>query len=185
MTAIEIQREFWNEWNAEYRECSQWEGSHDQLRVVRRWLQGRPWAPRILEAGCGTGWTVGELLAYGSVVGTDLADEVIERAKQRFPRAEFIAGDFMELEFSGFDVVVCLEVLTHMADQPAFVAKLAQALKPGGELLLGTQNRPVLEHSSKVQPPKPGQLRRWVDRKELRALLAPHFDILEMRTITP
>lgn len=183
-TDIELQRKFWNGWNV-CREHSQGEVSSDQLEVVSGWLGDLGGRPRILEVGCGAGWTVGTLLQFGHVTATDLADEVLERAKKRHPPAEFVAGDFMALQFSGFDVLVCLEVLSHVADQPAFVVKLASALKSGGELILATQNRPVLERSSAVQPAKPGQLRKWVDRAELTELLAPFFDIVEMRTITP
>ncbi len=34
---------------------------------------------RIIEVGCGTGWLVQRMAAYGDVTGTDLADEVIRR----------------------------------------------------------------------------------------------------------
>jgi hypothetical protein len=70
-------------------------------------------------------------------------------------------------------------------DQRAFVTKLHRLLKPGGHLLLSTQNRPVLERFNRIPPPEPGQLRRWVDRAELRDLLTPQFEVLRLTSVTP
>ncbi|HEX7080818.1 MAG TPA: class I SAM-dependent methyltransferase, partial [Gammaproteobacteria bacterium] len=167
---IEFERRFWNEWN-KCREQDQGDVSKDQMEMLHRWLEGRS-GLRILDAGCGSGWTAKALLQYGSVVGTDLADEAITRARARVPEATFIAGDFMKLDLGErFDVVVCLEVLSHVADQQAFIERLAKTLKPGGELLLATQNRRVLERSSHIAPVQPGQRRRWLDRAELLEML--------------
>jgi SAM-dependent methyltransferase len=88
---------------------------------------------RILEVGCGTGWLSARLLDFGEVTATDLADEVIARAQAAHPRVRFLAGDFMTLAAGDdYDVVVCLETLSHFVDQPAFVARLASCLRPGG-----------------------------------------------------
>jgi 2-polyprenyl-3-methyl-5-hydroxy-6-metoxy-1,4-benzoquinol methylase len=112
---------------------------------------------------------------------------VLERAQRRLPNVRFVAGDFMALDFgtATFDVITSLEVLSHVADQPAFMAKLARHLRPGGHLMLATQNRPVLERYNRIPPPGPGQLRRWVDRRELTRLLEREFEILELFSITP
>jgi 2-polyprenyl-3-methyl-5-hydroxy-6-metoxy-1,4-benzoquinol methylase len=123
-------------------------------------------------------------MPFGSVTATDLSDEVLERAQRRFPKATFVSGDFMGLSFGTFDVVVTLEVLSHVADQPSFVRKLASHLRPGGYLMMATQNRPVLEKFNNIPPPKPGHLRRWVDQNELRDLLKPHFEVLELFSVT-
>ena len=51
--------------------------------------------------------------------------------------------------------------------------------------MMATQNRPVLQHYNRIPPPSVGQLRRWVDAKELRELLGTHFDVLEVNSVTP
>ena len=91
----------------------------------------------------------------------------------------------LELEPEQFDVVVTLEVLAHVADQQAFVERIAKLLKPSGLLMLATQNRPVLERFNRIEPPGPGQIRRWVDARELTALLSRSFRILELKSVTP
>lgn len=185
---VERQRRFWNTWNAATRERVVDDVAVRQGEIVGLWLaeQGRDDLD-LIEVGCGAGWLSPQLLQFGRVTATDLADEVIERARRRTPEVQFVAGDFRELEFDdeAFDVVVSLEVLAHVEDQRAFVTKLRRLLKPGGHLLLSTQNRPVLDRLNRIPPPEPGQLRRWVDRTELRNLLTPQFDVLRLISVTP
>lgn len=186
---MSLQRDFWNEWNAEYRESTAiYDTSVRQAQVVEHWLQGLGEGTRnILEVGCGAGWLCPKLSAHGRVTATDLADTVLQRAQQRLPDVTFVPGDFMLLDFGreAFDVIVTLEVLSHVADQTAFLDKLAGHLKPGGHLMMATQNRFVLERYNDISPPRPGQLRRWVDRHELRELLQPRFDVVEIFSVTP
>lgn len=186
--SAENQRVAWNEWNAAYREKRLSEVSIDQRTAVLTWLETLNRTDLdIIEVGCGAGWLCPAIAPFGRVTATDLSDEVLDRARIRFPDVSFVAGDFMTLNFpdEGFDVVITLEVLAHVADQPAFVAKLARLLRPDGLLMLATQNRAVVERMNRTPPPIRGQVRQWVDRDELTTLLAPQFDILEMRTITP
>jgi 2-polyprenyl-3-methyl-5-hydroxy-6-metoxy-1,4-benzoquinol methylase len=182
----DIQRHAWDAWIAEAKRFhALGEVPRDQFAWIEPRLRGRD-GLSILDVGCGDGWACARLVAHGTVVGTDLAPGAIERARERVPGATFIAGDFMTLDLGhDFDLVVTLEVLSHVADQPAFVAKLASHLRSGGELLLATQNGPVLSRTTWVPPSPPGRLRRWVSRDELRALLEPHFIIDEMATLTP
>jgi 2-polyprenyl-3-methyl-5-hydroxy-6-metoxy-1,4-benzoquinol methylase len=185
---IEDQQRWWNHWNGTTRETELGEVSRRQGEVVRQWLADLGSTDLdLLEVGCGAGWLCPDLARFGRVTGTDLSDEVLARAQVRSPDVRYVAGDFMMLDLgrAAFDVVVCLEVLSHIADQPGFVAKMAGHLRPGGHLMLATQNRPVLERYNRIPPPGPGQLRHWVDRDELTALLAPHFEIHSLRTVTP
>lgn len=185
---IELQQAFWDDWNASGREQRLSDISYDQKEVVLGWLGalGRTDLD-IIDVGCGAGWLCPWLKPFGRVTATDLSADVLQRVSQRVPDVEFIAGDFMTLPFPAevYDVVISLEVLAHVADQPAFVARLARLLRPGGLLMLATQNRPVLERYNRIPPPEPGQLRRWVDRNELVQLLDPHFVVREVRQITP
>ncbi|GAA4107893.1 hypothetical protein GCM10022415_00230 [Knoellia locipacati] len=183
---ITAQRSMWNAWNR-VREEQQDEVPLRQAAIVCGWLDdlGRTDLD-ILDVGCGAGWLEQSISRYGQVTATDLADEVLERARLRSPEVTFVAGDFLTLPLpeGSFDVVVSLEVLSHVADQPAFLAKCADLLRPGGTLMLATQNRPVLERLNDVPPPRAGQLRRWVDAHELRALLTPRFVVDELFSVT-
>ncbi len=180
------QRAFWNRWNVS-RETGVGRVSSDQERVIVQWLERLCRRNlHIIEVGCGAGWLCADLIKYGRVVGTDLSDQVLKRAAEHRPSVEFIAGDFLKLDFGArrFDVAVSLETLTHVPDQAGFVRKCADLLKPGGLLLLATQNKTALE-KNQVKPLQPGQYRHWVDHDELADLLREHFEIEELFSITP
>lgn len=186
--SIELQRDYWDAWNASNREQRRSDVSLDQREMVLRWLAalGRTDLD-LIKVGCGAGWLCPSLKPFGRVTATDLSPRVLERASQRVPDVRFVAADFMALDIApaSFDVVVTLEVLSHVADHPAFVAKLNTILRPGGLLMLATQNRPVLERFNDVAAPQPGQLRRWFNKHELETLLDPYFEVQRLQSMTP
>lgn len=186
---IGLQQAFWNEWNSAHRESGVSEISLDQRAVITEWLDrlGRT-NLQILEVGCGVAWLCPWLKPYGQVTATDLSDEVLRRAAGKISGVRFLAGDFMTLDLdpAAYDVVISVEVLSHVADQPAFVKKLAALTAPSGHLMLATQNRDALQAFNNVDELRPGQLRRWVDRAELESLLLEAgFEVCEVRPITP
>ena len=188
METIESQRTFWNTWNAENREARVGEISRRQAETVLEWLAEIDRKDLdIIEVGCGTGWLCPHLTRFGRVTGTDLSDDVLRRAQLRWPDIRFISGDFAALPLAAeaYDVVVSLEVLSHIADQPAFISQMARLLKPGGILLLATQNRPVLSGHCRIPPPQPGQLRNWVDRSELQTLLETRLRVERLQSVSP
>lgn len=107
------------------------------------------------------------------------------RASAFRPHASLPETLELAFEDGSYDVVVALEVLSHVADQRAFVQKIAGHLKSGGYLMLATQNRYVLERFNRIPPPEPGQLRHRVDRRELLRLLQQDFVVLELFSVSP
>jgi 2-polyprenyl-3-methyl-5-hydroxy-6-metoxy-1,4-benzoquinol methylase len=186
IAATSVQQRFWNAWNADHREKPHY-ASLRQAEVVCQWVRSLARTNLdIIEVGCGTGWFCSTLSRFGTVKGTDLSDECLARAARGSPEVTFVPGDFMALDFgqAAYDVVVTLEVLSHVADQSTFIQKVASHLRPGGLLMMATQNRRVLEKFNRIPAPMPGQLRRWVDRHELRALLNHEFEILELFSVS-
>lgn len=189
MSLNDEERQFWNDWNKRIREESPLDhASRRRCETVLSMLGSLTLEnPRILEVGCGTGWLAERLTHFGTVFATDLADEVITRAQRRVKTVTFAAGDIMSvpLPHGTFDVVVTLETLSHVADQRAFVGRLADLLRVGGYLILTTQNRFVFERRDDVVPRSPGQRRSWVDQRGLKRLLKPRFTILSATTLEP
>lgn len=186
---IEEQRQGWNRWNSSTaREKLLDQRTLRQAQMISQWISdiGRR-DLEVLECGCGTGWLSERLIPFGHVTGVDLADEVIGDAQRRVPAATFIAGDFMAIPLGSecFDVIVCFETLSHFADQPALVARFAELLKPGGMLLIATQNRPILEKCRHIGPPMPGHIRRWVDSRKLVELLESEFELDILTSVSP
>jgi hypothetical protein len=98
-----------------------------------------------------------------------------------------VVGDFVTapIREAHYHVAVCFETLFYASDQAGLVTKLAQVLAPRGYLLLTTINNWVYERSEDVDPPAPGQVRRWLTRRATRDLLAPHFELLHTETREP
>ena len=186
------QRQFWNEWNDKYRgrghEARLDLATAQRRETVLRWVSHLNLAhPRILDVGCATGWLTAQLAEFGEASGTDIADDSIRQARERYPNIPFDCADFSTAKYpsEAFDLVVCLETLSHVPDQQAFISKIARVLKSGGHMILTTQNRYVFERRSDVAPKGAGQIRRWVDASELRRLLRQDFVVRRLTTLTP
>jgi SAM-dependent methyltransferase len=84
----------------------------------------------VLELGCGEGHLTQAILGHAkSVIGIDLSDVAIDRAKARaIPNAQFRSGDFLNISFEGFDVITAIECLYYLAsdEQVAFFDKVAR-----------------------------------------------------------
>lgn len=99
---------------------------------------------RVLDVGCGNGYTAGMFLARGcSVVGIDESTDGIEIARGTYPQGQFqvdSADDDLltRLGCEPFDIVVSTEVLEHIYDPQAFVRGCYNALRPGGRFICST-----------------------------------------------
>lgn len=183
---LEEQRRAWNKWNSAVepdgpRQVAEW------AEIERHLLSLRRTNLRMVEVGCGAGWLAERLIKYGTLTATDLSDEVLPEIRVRLPLVDFRVGDFFELQLpsASYDMVVTQHVLAHVGDQQEFVARLAALLVKGGRLIMATQNRSVLERWSTVPGPYPGQLRHWVNARELKSLLRPHFAKIEITSVLP
>lgn len=94
---------------------------------------------RALDAACGTGRHARELVRLGhEVVGIDITPEMLRRAEENVPQAEFRMGDVRRVPAGDgdFDVVVCALALAHLPELDAAVRELARVLRPGGMLIV-------------------------------------------------
>ncbi len=96
---------------------------------------------RVLDAGCGGGWFAAELAAAGfSVVGVEVAEEPLRRARARAPAARFVLAGAGELPFAdaSFDGAWLGEVVEHVQDVVGLLEEVARVLVAGGRLALST-----------------------------------------------
>ena len=94
---------------------------------------------RALDAACGTGAVTQQLLARGhDVVGVDISEGMLARARKAAPQACFLVGDITHLPLPDRDVdhVVCSLALAHLDDLGPFFAEAARVMRPGGHLLV-------------------------------------------------
>ena len=177
----------WDKWNSTYRQGRIDEPSKRRLREILAAMSDlKIHDARIFEAGCGTGWLSDKLSEFGKVSACDLGSKIIDTAQLTYPHVQFFSGDVhtLDLPVGTFDVVVTSEVLSHVPDQPAFIRRLADLLKPGGYLFVTTQNKSVFERRNDVAPPD-GWIRQWVTVSMLKDLLRPHFTIRRLTTLEP
>jgi 2-polyprenyl-6-hydroxyphenyl methylase / 3-demethylubiquinone-9 3-methyltransferase len=109
---------------------------------ARRPLDGRSAA----DVGCGAGLLCEPLARLGAdVVGIDAAPENIAAARLHAEGQglviDYRTGSIEMLGAEAFDLITSLEVIEHVENPAAFVHGLAQALAPGGLLILSTPNR--------------------------------------------
>jgi len=125
-----------------------WETLPEALAAVEQPLRGAFLAEhvaagaRVLDVGCGEGVFAAELARSGaSVVGIDVAEEPLRRARTLHPGLELALVDGegrWPLEDSSFDVVWAGEVIEHVADTAAWLSEIRRVLRSGGTLLLST-----------------------------------------------
>jgi SAM-dependent methyltransferase len=97
---------------------------------------------RVLDLGCGAGEFTAELARAGAlVVGVDVAEAALERARSRNPGLDFRLAPIdgpLPLEDNAFDLVWSSEVIEHVADTARWLSEVRRVLVPGGRLLLST-----------------------------------------------
>jgi SAM-dependent methyltransferase len=185
---IEAQRAYYDRRWSEAGEMNPLE--RERAAVILSLLRGTGLArPRILDLGCGRGRLTAMLADLGPATGVDLSGEAIAAARARWPEAQWIAGDLfaVDLPRGTFDAVVSQEVIEHVEDQARYLDVAADALRPGGFLVLTTPNRWVQERRSRAEHEAWGlqPIEKWLDRAELRRLIERRFRPVEMRTIVP
>jgi SAM-dependent methyltransferase len=100
----------------------------------------------VLDIGCGTGLTTREAAraaAPGRVVGVDVSERMLERARQvaaaeRVDNVRYELGDAQVHRFdpAGFDVAISRFGTMFFSDPPAAFANIAAALRPEARLVL-------------------------------------------------
>ena len=99
---------------------------------------------RVLDVGCGNGFTCGEFAKLGcQVVGVDLSPSGIELARKAFPACRFevvsASADILAvLDEQLFDIVVSTEVVEHLYDPRAYAQTCFRVLRPGGRFVCTT-----------------------------------------------
>jgi SAM-dependent methyltransferase len=95
----------------------------------------------VIDVGCGAGWFAAALAQAGfAVVGVEVAQEPVRRARARFPALEFrvVAESELPFDAGAFAGAWIGEVLEHVQDGLGLLSEVARVLAPGGRLALST-----------------------------------------------
>jgi ubiquinone/menaquinone biosynthesis C-methylase UbiE len=115
-----------------------------------------PSGARVLDVCCGSGASAipaaEKVGPTGSVLGVDLAENLLERARSKarergLKNVEFRIGDMLDLRLpnSEFDAVVCVFGIFFVPDMAAAVRELWRVVRPGGKLAITTWGPRFLE----------------------------------------
>lgn len=94
---------------------------------------------RLLEVGCGEG---GNLFFLGeseaALFGIDLFPNKLNFARSQLSRCGFACSRADQLPFPGecFDIVLCRDVLHHLAEQEATLKEISRVCRPGGKIVI-------------------------------------------------
>jgi SAM-dependent methyltransferase len=103
---------------------------------------------RVLDVATGPGWVAARAAERGaSVVGVDVAEAMIARARSARPDLDFRLADAHDLPFAdaSFDALVSNFAIMHLSRPERAMAEFARVLRPGGRLAL-TAWAPPSEH---------------------------------------
>src|SRR5271166_230002 len=146
-SADERLRDEFNQW-AEQGKGEEMEAHHISITEQTLALMNLKPGERVLDLGCGAGWA-SRLMAKavangdrpGQVVGLDVSDEMIRRARAGsvdHDNVMFVVGSAQKIpwEENFFDKVLSIESFYYYADQERALAELFRVMAPRGELFI-------------------------------------------------
>ncbi len=102
---------------------------------------------RILEVGVGTGISLPDYSPANRIIGVDLSEPMLSKARDRVARMSLTnvvgleAMDAEHLSFAdgSFDVVIALYVVSTVPNPEAALDEFARVVRPGGEIVLANR----------------------------------------------
>jgi SAM-dependent methyltransferase len=153
----------------------------DERATLFAGLVGGP-GLRVLDFGCRTGALTQHYATGNDVVGIDVDEGALARARERLGIETLWADitDELPIEPGTFDVVVAGEVLEHVADPSAAVANAYRALRPGGRFVGSVPNafrlKSRLRYLAGRHPETDKTHLQQFTPNDLRELLSSRFD---------
>ena len=134
-----------------FEKYSQMERSKKGLKGAGEWSELEKLLPdfrgkKVLDLGCGYGWHCRYAAEHGalSVLGTDLSEKMLGRARQinSCEGVEYRLTAMEDLEFddSSFDVVLSSLAFHYVRDFQPLVGKISRFLKPGGDFVFSVEH---------------------------------------------
>ena len=153
----------WSKKDPNPAELERW--GHIQ-RLLRK--TGREHFVCIVDFGCGRGWLSALLAAYGSVIGIEPIRDVVKHGRYLYPHLNIIHGSLNKLRKLQADLIVCSEVIEHIADseKPNYIKNFNRALVRGGFLIITTPRGEVLDEWMKYGDPSQ-PVEDWIDEESL------------------
>lgn len=165
---------------------------------VRRWLhctrrdkiiaaiKAQPAGQYALEIGPGSGIYLPTLAAnYQHVTASDIEKSYLDNLGPQASNIHCQIDDITQSQLpdNHYDLILCTEVIEHIANSPAALRNIQQLLKPQGVLILSTPQRySPLELTAKIAF-LPGiiQIVRWIYQEAI--LETGHINLMTQKTV--
>lgn len=138
-------------------------GLHHRWRARAADLAALGPGDSALDVACGTGDLAIELArrvgTAGEVIGTDFAEEMLERARAKAPQLAWEWGNALELPYASgrFDAATVGFGARNFSDLDRGLSEMARVVRPGGRVV-------VLEITTPTKPPLSTFYGLWFDR---------------------
>lgn len=166
-----------------------------RLKAIREFV-GDDRGVKIAEVGSGGGHVL-RMFGNAKLTAIDVSGKYLDIARKNLQGCdvEFIKGEIDKMDPipSGFDRVICTEVLEHTRDPRAVLDAISRMLAPGGRAIITVPNDPLiirLKRAVRITPVgwvlrnrirwggDEMHLHRWTP-SQFRALLSEHFRVLD------
>jgi ubiquinone/menaquinone biosynthesis C-methylase UbiE len=140
----------------------------------------------LLEVGCGEGYLINrinKLKKFKRIVGTDLSEEIICLANQKYPHINFSGADICSMNFkeNEFDVVIACEVLEHLNNYEKALSEIRRVAKKF--VIISVPIEPMWRIFNVVRGTylkdlgnTPGHIQHW-GKKDFIELIKKYFSI--------
>lgn len=120
-----------------------------EAQRLLRWCRGLPADARIVDVGCGDGFHLKLLADYCApgyrLEGVDPDSRAVEAAKRNGLEARWGTLENLALEPAAYDLALLIQTIEHVADPPALLRRIREILRPGGKLMIVTDNSDSLD----------------------------------------
>lgn len=125
---------------------------HTRLRRILR-LVGNATNQTVLDVGCASGY-LGKLIKdkNNKVDGVEISAEAAKEAENKLDHVYVMDIERqwpVHLQQQNYDLLICTEVLEHVFDPSKVLGYAANALKPGGHIIISTPNFMTWTHRIK------------------------------------
>lgn len=169
-----------------------------RLDIIREFVAERP-SMRIAEVGSGGGHVL-RMFRHAKLTAIDVSNVFLDTARKNLAGydCEFVKGEIDKMDPlpSGFDRVICTEVLEHTKDPRAILGAIVRMLAPGGRAVITVPNNPLIIRLKQVVRFTPvglvlrkriewggdkQHLHRWTP-SEFSRILSEQFTVLDQRS---
>lgn len=120
-----------------------------EARRLLGWCRGVPDNARILDVGCGDGFHLGVLCEFGKktwrLEGVDADARAVEIGRRSGLKIHQGMLDAVNLPTDAYDLVLLIQTVEHVAEPPKVLQQIRALLRPGGRLVIVTDNTDSLD----------------------------------------